>query len=53
MLQPTWLLGAQEHTSIPSTVEGFKASKEYVLERHIGKYQAIDPHGQRQGLHRG
>jgi hypothetical protein len=42
----------QERRGLPSTLEGFKAHEVYVLDRHIGKYQAVRPEAQKCGNHR-
>ena len=42
----------QERRGLPSTLEGFKAHEVYVLDRHIGKYQAVRPGAQKCGNHR-
>ncbi len=42
----------QEAVSKPSTVAAFKNHPTFVLERHIGKYQAIVPWAKKAGLHK-
>ncbi|KAK9858829.1 hypothetical protein WJX84_000716 [Apatococcus fuscideae] len=42
-----------EKRGMPTTVDGFKVHPVYVLERHIGKYQALAPGTKKSGLHRG
>ncbi|KAK9840463.1 hypothetical protein WJX74_010195 [Apatococcus lobatus] len=44
---------ALEKRGMPTTVDGFKVHPMYVLERHIGKYQALAPGTKKSGLHRG
>jgi hypothetical protein len=43
----------QERRELPQTIEGFKRSCVYVLERHITRYQGLEPGTKRLGLHRG
>lgn len=42
-----------EKKALPRTIEGFKNHPFYILNRHIGKYQALNPGAQVVGLHRG
>ena len=37
---------------LPTTLDGFKAHSVYVLERHIGRYQALQPGAKKKGFHR-
>ena len=43
----------QERRELPKTIDGFKRSTAYVLERHITRYQGLEPGTARLGLHRG
>ncbi|KAL4458322.1 hypothetical protein ABPG75_013187 [Micractinium tetrahymenae] len=42
----------QEAVSKPSTVAAFKTHPTFVLDRHIGKYQAIVPWAKKAGMHK-
>ncbi|KAL3141472.1 hypothetical protein ABBQ32_005034 [Trebouxia sp. C0010 RCD-2024] len=44
---------ASERRNLPSNVEGFKNHPAYVLERHIGRYFALQPGTKKAGMHRG
>ena len=43
----------RERAGLPTTIEGFKHHVEFVLKRHIGKYQALAPGSQPVGMHKG
>ena len=45
-------LGAQEQVSAPATVSGFKTHPLYVLQRHITKFQALQPGTTPAGAHK-
>lgn len=47
-----WHTPLQEAVSKPSTVAAFKSHPTFVLERHIGKYQAIVPWAKKAGMHK-
>ncbi|CAL8469198.1 g8739 [Coccomyxa elongata] len=44
---------SSELADIPNTIPAFKSHPRYVLERHIGRYQALKPGTTKLGLHRG
>ncbi|KAK9908106.1 hypothetical protein WJX75_002826 [Coccomyxa subellipsoidea] len=44
---------SSELQDIPNTIPAFKSHPRYVLERHIGRYQALKPDTAKLGLHRG
>lgn len=41
-----------EKRGLPNTVDGFKRHPLFILERHITKYQALEPGTKKAGLHR-
>jgi xeroderma pigmentosum group C-complementing protein len=43
----------RERAGLPTTIEGFKHHVEFVLKRHIGKYQVLAPGSQPVGMHKG
>lgn len=43
----------EETKSLPTTIEGFKNHKEFVLKRHITKYQILVPGCKAHGAHKG
>ena len=43
----------RERSQLPKTIDGFKKSTVYVLERHIARYQGLKPGTKRLGLHKG
>jgi Rad4 beta-hairpin domain 1 len=43
----------RERAELPKTIEGFKRSTVYLLERHITRYQGLEPGAKRLGLHKG
>jgi xeroderma pigmentosum group C-complementing protein len=43
----------QERQTLPKTMEGFKRSVVYILERHISRYQGLAPGAKPLGFHRG
>jgi len=43
----------RERAGLPTTIEGFKHHEQFVLKRHIGKYQVLAPGSQPVGMHKG
>lgn len=43
----------KELKALPTTIEGFKNHVDYVLKRHIGKYQILIPKAEAAGMHKG
>ncbi|KAI8108137.1 hypothetical protein M9434_006167 [Picochlorum sp. BPE23] len=43
----------KELKALPTTIEGFKNHVEYVLKRHVGKYQILVPKAEAAGMHKG
>ena len=44
---------AKELKSLPTTIDGFKNHKEFILKRHINKYQILLPGSAAVGVHKG
>lgn len=43
----------KELKALPTTIEGFKNHVDYVLKRHVGKYQILVPKAEAAGMHKG
>ena len=43
----------RERHELPKTIDGFRKSKAYILERHVTRSQGLAPGAKRLGMHRG